>query len=79
MWWAKAEARVQDAKKQRRRDKKAERAASQSPSQSQKGSQPRQSTLDGAFERSASRGVEDDEQNELVLDAELQMEMMDAD
>eukprot|EP00665_Eupelagonemidae_sp_cell47_P012256 gene12256-biopygen9441 len=79
MWWAKAEAKVQADKKKRRLARKADKAASQSPSGSPRGSPSRQSTLDGLFSQMASKAVEDDQHDELALDAEMEQDVMDGD
>ena len=79
MWWAKAESKVLADRKKRRLAKKAEKAASQSPAGSPRGSPSRQSTLDAAFSQMASKVVEDDQHDELVLDATTGQDAMDSD
>jgi hypothetical protein len=83
MWWARAEANIQEQKKRRRLEKKEQERASQSPApsqgSSQGGSQGRQTTLDDVFEKLAAKAVEDDQQPEIVLDADAERDNVDMD
>jgi hypothetical protein len=74
MWWLASEAAEQDKKKQKRIEKKAERLSqTQSPTGSQ--SPKADQKIDDLFKRLAAKGREDDENDELVLDAEAAVAM----
>jgi hypothetical protein len=81
MWWAKAEARVQEQKKKARLVKKARKLASQSLARSEdssqpRGSQSRQTTLEELYKLLGSQATEDDEHQEIVLDADVELDRL---